>query len=198
MSARLTKDERNELINEAMKSSIRFNAEQSCNTIDGGFALSHQGFYARYANDKDKIIKAAGIDPSRVTPKENIENILIAQDIIMTVRNEPKFFAFQRQVEQGHLSIDISTPVTSIKFSEEIASYVGSSKALEIGKTVNSNGTKDLNFYVPALQESGGRPDIDSALFATSEYVVDVLDDIKKKTELKQIEKPAVKSKLKM
>lgn len=130
MSMRLTKDEKNDLINEAMKSSVRFNAELQCDVIDGGGSSAPQGYYARFANDKDKIVKAAKINISRLKPGDNIENILIGKDIIAAIKNDSSFKILERQFVSGHLSIDVSTPITSLKFSDEIASYVGNSKAL--------------------------------------------------------------------
>jgi hypothetical protein len=44
MSTRLTKDEVSDLINEAKKSSVRFNAEQECIAIDGGYHEPDQGY----------------------------------------------------------------------------------------------------------------------------------------------------------
>lgn len=199
MSTRLTKDEKNDLVNEAMKSSIRHNAEVYCENIDGGSFKSLEGYYLRYMNDKDKIIKAAGIDPSRVTPKENIENILIGKEIISKFQNQNEFIPFKVQMENGDLSIDITTPFTSLKFSDEIASHVGNSKALEITKKFNADGRLiGLNYYIPALEECGGRPTLGSALKAVSDYVKDVKHEIKNKAEVKQEEKPAVRPKLKM
>ncbi|KPW47316.1 Uncharacterized protein ALO82_02885 [Pseudomonas syringae pv. broussonetiae] len=181
-----------------MKSSIRFNAELQCDVIDGGGSGAPQGYYARFANDKDKIVKAANTDISRLKPEDNIENILIGKDIIAAIKNDSSFKILERQFVSGHLSIDVSTPITSLKFSDEIASYVGNSKALAISKTVYSNGVRDLDFYVPALQEDGNRPDLNTALKAVSDYVIDVLDDLKSKAELKQEEKSSVRPKLKM
>ncbi|WP_153000198.1 hypothetical protein [Pseudomonas syringae] len=198
MSIRLTTDELNDVINETMKSSVRYNAEQQCNVIDGGFGGADQGFYSRYTEDKERIIKAAGIDASRIKPEDNIENILIGKEIVSAVRNNDSLFKFARHVQNGHLSIDVSTPTTTVKFSDEIAKYSGTAIALEFSKAVCSNGVKTLNFNVPALEESGERPTLVTALKATAEYVTDVLDTLKNKTELKAEEKPSVKAKLKM
>ncbi|KPY97818.1 hypothetical protein ALQ37_200126 [Pseudomonas syringae pv. aptata] len=197
MSTRLTLDEKNDLINEAMKSSIRHNAEVRCESIDGGSGLYMEGYYLRYKNDKDKIIKAAGIDASRVTPEENIENILIGKEIISEILNKPEFSRLQSQIKDGHLSIDISTPVTSLKFSDEIANHVGKSKALAISERVNADGRLiGLDYFIPALE--GSRSTLGTALKDTSDYVKDVLGEIKNKAVVKQEEKPVVRAKLKM
>jgi transposase len=111
MSTRLTKDEVSDLINEAKKSSVRFNAEQECIAIDGGYHEPDQGYYGRYVNDKEKIIKAAGIDISRVLPEDNIENILIGNDIVRAVLTDPNLSDLQRQLKKGHVIIDFSMPI---------------------------------------------------------------------------------------
>lgn len=188
----------NDVINEAKKSSVRFNAEQECIAIDGGFAEQDQGYYARYVNDKEKIIKAAGIDISRVTSEDNIENILIGNDIVRAVLTDPDLSYLQMQLKKGHVVIDVSMPVTSLRFSDEISNYAGVTKALSFHKVTYNNGAKELNYYVPALRECGDRPTLGSALKATSEYVTDALDSFKKEAELKQVGKPVARTKLKL
>ena len=198
MSTRLTKDEVSDLINEAKKSSVRFNAEQECIAIDGGYHEPDQGYYGRYVNDKEKIIKAAGIDISRVLPEDNIENILIGNDIVRAVLTDPNLSDLQRQLKKGHVIIDFSTPITSLRFSDKISNYTGVTKALTFHKVTCSNGTKDLNYYVPALRACGDRPTLGTALKAASEYVTDALNSFKNEAGLKQEEKPSARAKLKM
>ena len=198
MITRLTKDEVSDLINEAKKSSVRFNAEQECIAFDGGYPELDQGYYGRYVNDKEKIIKAAGIDISRVLPEDNIENILIGNDIVRAVVTDPNLSDLHWQLKKGHVTIDISTPITSLRFSDEISNYAGVNKALTFHKDTLSNGTKVLNYYVPALRECGERPTLGTALKAASEYVTDALNDFKKEAGLTQEEKPSARAKLKM
>ncbi|NWC76187.1 hypothetical protein HX823_19090 [Pseudomonas sp. P7759] len=198
MSSRLKKDELNDLINESIKSSIRFNAEQDCITVDGGSAQADQGYYARYANDKDKIIKAAGIDPARVKVEDNLESILIGRDIVKAILSEASLSELKRQFQKGHVKIDISKSLSILQFSDEIASYAGTTDALSASKVQFSNGTKDLFFYVPALHENGGRPTLEYGLKAVSEYVIDALSSLKVKDNLLSENKPALKSRLKI
>lgn len=121
--------------------------------------------------------------------------------VVAAIKREPELQRLGRQINEGHVKIDVTTPVTSLVYSDELAKHVGTNKALLVSHTENSRGEKGLSVSIPTV---GQFPDLLSGLKAAADNVFDAIIEVKRKEKIEQevdvktTPKNKVKTKLKM
>ncbi|KFE54011.1 hypothetical protein [Pseudomonas syringae] len=133
MSSKFTKEDLNKIIVESIVDSMNYNNKQAIGRVRETSWKPYQTYFERYSNNKSQILKSAGIEESTLPLNANIENLLVAKQIIDDFRNKPELSTVQNYYLEGVIQIDPSGPHTTLKIIEEkLLKYNGLETILNI------------------------------------------------------------------
>lgn len=198
MSAQFTKDNLNDIVVESIVDTLNFNNQQAVLTVRGGTGELDQTYFERYSNNKVHILKGAGVLESSIPSSINVENVLIAKQIVDLINRDPELKEIKNHYINGYVKIDTTTPLTTLKLiGDDLIKNAASDVLLRISTSQREPIGKGFEVSLPAFHGGAfvARGLIDGLKIA-GEYVTESLADIKSKVGLKADEKPTSKSKL--
>ncbi|WP_143503737.1 hypothetical protein [Pseudomonas sp. ATCC PTA-122608] len=200
MSTPFTKDNLDDIVIESIADTLDFNNQQAVLTVRGGAGQLDQTYFERYSNNKDKILKSAGVTESSIPKSINVENLLIAKQIADLVNLDSGLKEIKRHFSNGHVKIDTSSTVTTLKLAnEDMIKNAASEVLLRVSAIQHEPIGKGYSVTIPAVHGGAvSARNLVDGLKIAGEYVTESLSAVKNKVDLKQNEKPTAKTKLKM
>lgn len=205
MSTKITRDELDDVVNEAIKSTLRFNTEQRCMTVDGYTNVrSAVTYFERFVDDKAAILKAANVDESKITPKLKIEALLAIRQMRDMMIMEPELIHLEGMFSRREVALGINERgFPAVMFvDKEYEKKYGTSSLMEIqGITTRPEDRYEHRFEAVTMgYEPYGQTTLLCALKTVIDDVTYEMKEFKNKVsaDLKVEDKQASKPKLKM
>ena len=200
MSAKFTKWNLDDIVVESIVDTLNFNNQVAVLNVRGGASECPQTYFERYSNNKVQILKNAGVLESSIPTSVNVENVLIAKQIVDLINRDPELKEIKKHYINGYVKIDTTTPLTTLKLiGDDLIKSAASDVLLQINTLQREPIGKGFEVSLPAFHaDNFVAGNLIHGLQFAGEYVTKLLVEIKNKVDLKADDKQVSKNKPKI